>query len=367
MNNKKKFTNILLKNLILMAIPQLMILTALLFTVISVRKHNDVKVFTLDDIHETESYFIDNMVNVIYETESLKPAGFDQITGEKMTGQYFYEYKDGRLFIVLLKEETANKVKNGEKISFKVKIIKDTPTADYILSEYATTLGLENAKIEGAVSPYILDETKFPGLWIKSLKCMHYVLVVVLVILLAYILVASYNPALNRQARQLKKYGKPGKVVRRIDKEMRKKLLYRSDNIYVTESFLIVVYVSRIDIIYLDDVKYISKNKVEIKKGPFGRKRTEYQLTLSNVEKMYFEMTIPDEQTIDDIIYYIRGDIEMSEDINEKDDIKEEEMSYDSVNEEGAVNPENEIDDDIIFVDMDGFINEFESIDDMDE
>ena len=42
-------------------------------------------------------------------------------------------------------------------------------------------------------------------------------------------------------------------------------------------------------------------------------------------------------------------------------------MSYDSVNEEGAVNPENEIDDDIIFVDMDGFINEFESIDDMDE
>ena len=196
------------------------------------------------------------------------------------------------------------------------------------------TLELGTESREKAYSVYVLDQLRYPRMWILMLDVFYYVLHGAIAVLLLYLIIAFYRPQILKQARVIKRFGKVKSVVADLDYEMRNELLYQSDNIFVTESYLIVAYVSRIDVVYLDDVEYMSKHE-EIKKNHlFGGKKKTYRLTLSNVEKMYFEMFIDDEQTIDDVAYYIQG-------ADEDDEEEEAESGL----AEGDINEE-KIDDD---------------------
>ncbi|SEF54088.1 hypothetical protein SAMN04487934_101515 [Eubacterium ruminantium] len=305
---KKKFTGMLVRNLILMAIPQIIIMVALIFTVMNTRRQEKVIVHDMDSLDEIEEYYIEGKINVIFTVEGLKYAGFDSVLEGEKLGQYFYKYVNGKVYFFLLNNESAEKVREGRSSKLRFRIQRDKAVSEHIMNEYIESLNLQNVNMEGTSSIYLLDQLKYPGTWILALKIMHYALVTSLLVLLFYILIAASNPSVIRQARPLKRFGKVRGVITDIDREMRKKLLYRSDNIYVTEGYLIVEYISRIDVVKLDDVRFISKNEMSIRKGLFGKKKSRFQLTLSNVEKMYFEMFIDDEQTIDDVIYYIRGE-----------------------------------------------------------
>ena len=299
---KKRFTGILVRNLILMAIPQIIILVALIFTVMNTRNHKNVSTYEMDDLTQQEAFYIGDMRNVIFTPEKLSYAGFDSVADDEKMGSYYFAYKDGKVYFVILNNESAKKADRGEYSKMKFRIVRDKPTTEHIMNEYIESLGLQGASMDGTGSIYIMDQLKYPEMWIIALKIMHYLLAIALLALLLYLLIACRLPSITRQARSLKKYGKVKAVITSLDRELRKKLLYKNGNIYVTESYLIVEYISKVDVVLLDDVRYISKNIIE------GKKKRRFQLTLSNVEKMYFEMFIDDEQTIDDVIYYIRGE-----------------------------------------------------------
>lgn len=299
---KKRFTGILVRNLILMAIPQIIILVALIFTVMNTRNHKNVSTYEMYDLTQQEAFYIGDMRNVIFMPEKLSYAGFDNVADDEKMGSYYFAYKDGKVYFFILNNESAKKADRGEYSKMKFRIVRDKPTTEHIMNEYIESLGLQGASMDGTGSIYIMDQLKYPEMWIIALKIMHYLLATALLALLLYLLIACRLPSITRQARSLKKYGKVKAVITSLDRELRKKLLYKNGNIYVTESYLIVEYISKVDVVLLDDVRYISKNIIE------GKKKRRFQLTLSNVEKMYFEMFIDDEQTIDDVIYYIRGE-----------------------------------------------------------
>ena len=303
----------LIRNLILMAIPMAFILFAALITVSHMRKMDDAQVYDMDDANLAEEYYLTGKVNVLVRISGLQYSGFDYKVGDKIKGSYFYLYRGGKMNIFLLDNDMTERVKKAEEgsaFSVKFRIVKDELTTDHILSEYMETLGLNTDSKEDAVSVYVLDQLRFPKMWIVMLDVFYYILQGAIAILLLYLIVAFYRPQILKQARVLKRFGKVKSVVADLDYEMRNELLYQSDNIFVTESYLIVAYVSRIDVVYLDDVEYMSKHE-ETKRG--GRMKT-YRLTLSNVEKMYFEMFIDDEQTIDEVAYYIQGGDENEQD-----------------------------------------------------
>ena len=327
----------LIRNLILMAIPMAVILFAALITNSHMRKMDDARTYDMDDVNLAEEYYLSGRVNVLVRISDLKYSGFDYKSGEKIKGSYFYLYRSGKMHIFLLDNDMSDRVKqaaDGSAYSVKFRIVRDELTTDHILGEYMETLELGTESREKAYSVYVLDQLRYPRMWILMLDVFYYVLQGAIAVLLLYLIIAFYRPQILKQARVLKRFGKVKSVVADLDYEMRNELLYQSDNIFVTESYLIVAYVSRIDVVYLDDVEYMSKHE-EIKKNHlFGGKKKTYRLTLSNVEKMYFEMFIDDEQTIDDVAYYIQG-------ADEDDEEEEAESGL----AEGDINEE-KIDDD---------------------
>lgn len=332
----KRFTKMLVRNLILMAIPLALIISAAFLSVSHMRKMDDAKVYDMEDIGAAEEFYTLGKVNVRLRISDLVYSGFDYISKDKKLGSYFYSFNNGRISLYLLDNDMSERVREaaeGTAFTVKFRIVKDELTAGYIVSEYAETLGLMEHTDGEASSIYVLDQLRFPEMWIRILKIVYYALIASLIMLGLYILIAFYRPQILKQARELKRFGNVKSVVADLDYEMKNKLLYQSDNIFVTDSYLIVAYVSRIDVVYLDDVKYMSKHEELKKNRLFGGKKKTYRLTLSNVEKMYFEMFIDDEQTIDDVAYYIQGEEE--EKIYETDSRDEDEVSeeYDEASE----------------------------------
>lgn len=333
----KRFTKMLVRNLILMAIPLALIISAAFLSVSHMRKMDDAKVYDMEDIGAAEEFYTLGKVNVRLRISDLVYSGFDYISKDKKLGSYFYSFNNGRISLYLLDNDMSERVREaaeGTAFTVKFRIVKDELTAGYIVSEYAETLGLMEHTDGEASSIYVLDQLRFPEMWIRILKIVYYALIASLIMLGLYILIAFYRPQILKQARELKRFGSVKSVVADLDYEMKNKLLYQSDNIFVTDSYLIVAYVSRIDVVYLDDVKYMSKHEELKKNRLFGGKKKTYRLTLSNVEKMYFEMFIDDEQTIDDVAYYIQGEEE--EKIYETDSRDEDEVSeeYDEASED---------------------------------
>ena len=329
----KRFTEMLVRNLILMAIPLALIISAALITVSHMRKMDDAKVYDMEDIADEEEFYLLGKVNVRLRIQDLIYSGFDYYSENKKQGSYFYIFRDGKINMFLLDNDMSERILEsaaGTAYTVKFRIVKDELTASHIVDEYTNSLGLKVQSEEDASNPYLLDQLRFPATWIKMLKLLRYILTASLVLLGLYIIIAFYRPQILKQARVLKRFGNVKSVVADLDYEMKNKLLYQSDNIFVTESYLIVAYVSRIDVVFLDDVKYMSKHEEKKKNRLFGGKKKTYRLTLSNVEKMYFEMFIEDEQTIDDVAYYIQGE-ENDEMIYEHDKDPEDDSEEDSL------------------------------------
>ena len=147
-------------------------------------------------------------------------------------------------------------------------------------------------------------------------------------------ILATAFPVLNHEAQVLRRYGKVGRYIRKLDREMDSKLKMHQDNVIVTENFLIVSYLSHIDVVRIDDIKYLSKH-VEKRRRRMGRPITVYRFTASNGEDLYFEADFFDEGVINDVIYYMRGEPLLEyEEMSEQERAQEEAMMQDAIAEE---------------------------------
>ena len=105
------------------------------------------------------------------------------------------------------------------------------------------------------------------------------------------------------QAKKLRAYGRRSAVIEQLNKELRDKLYFHYHGIYVTDNFLVATYWFHTDVIRLDDVRYLSKNRVEERSG-----RELYRLTLSEPETdLFYEIDFREEELIDACVDAIRG------------------------------------------------------------
>ena len=105
------------------------------------------------------------------------------------------------------------------------------------------------------------------------------------------------------QAKKLRAYGRRSAVIEQLNTELRDKLYFHYHGIYVTDNFLVATYWFHTDVIRLDDVRYLSKNRVEERGG-----RELYRLTLSEPETdLFYEIDFREEELIDACVDAIRG------------------------------------------------------------
>lgn len=324
------YRKLLRKNLLYIAFPVVLVLSALLLLLLQTSR---LEMFTFREMEESkteEMYYKAGQRNVVIHFNDLKSAGFSQMSGDKKSGEYFYHMEDGRIKLVLLTTSTAEKYRAG-KMNQKpiyVRIVKDEVTVRHFEGEYAETLGIGQEELEGIGSPYVFDETEYPRIRILILRIASYAISGLLGALMIYVILAMIHPAFCFEAWSLKQYGKVSRMIRRLDREMGKKLRFHQDNVTVTENYLIVSYISRIDVVRIDDIKYLSKH-VEKRRRGLAKPIHVYRLTASNADDLFFEADFFDEEIINDVIYYMRGEplLEYEEQIRKEKEEEEDQIA----------------------------------------
>ena len=340
------FSKLLRKNLLYMAFPVVLVLSVLLLLLQQVSRLEIFQTGTMEDTTQVKEYFASGQRNVSVMLPGLKSTGFSQMANEKEKAEYFYRMEGDEMQLVLLTKSTANAYRRGEydRKAIRVRIIRDEVAARHIEREYANSLGLTGDSMDGICSVYVFDETEYPLMRVRILRYSSIVIAVLLILIMLYVILATAFPALNHEARVLRRFGNVGRIIRRIDREMERKLRYHQDNVTVTENYLIVSYISHVDVIQIDDIKYLSKH-VEKRKRGLGRPVHVYRLTASNADDLFFEADFFDEETVNDVIYFMRGEplLEYEEYVQkereEEENVLAEQMSE---NEKEAVTEEDQ-------------------------
>ncbi len=304
----KIFQNLLLKNTVAITIPAIVVFLILIFVFSRYPVMSQVKCHDLNKVENLTEKLAEleaaDTTNIKYTAENLYYTGFNYYIDGKIEGAYYYMMNDNDMIFFLIK--TKNPAMRIDSITVKGKIVKDYVSTEHILSRLAEGTGLDNKKIFEYSSGYLISEPDYPYALITMVYVFFYAPIVVCVLIFAYTILVWINPLMHGQTRQLAAYGEPGSIIEELNLQLKKKLVYKKNNIYITEDYMVVSYLTKTDVIRLDYIKYLSKNLVE--KEHSGRKKeTVYRLTMSNPEKMFYEVDFTSEALIDDVVRYIRG------------------------------------------------------------
>lgn len=307
---KKKFETLLLRNTLAIAFPALAVFVVLIFMFLRYPVFDNIKCNDIGNIEDVNSrialLYEEETTNVKYIAKNLHYTGFDYFVDNKRVGAYYYSMENEQLIMFLVK--TDNPAKTIDQIELKGKIIKDSISTNHIMNQFAAENGLDEELLDGYCSEFIISEPDYPYAYIALVYVIFALPVVICLLIIIYTLLVWAHPVIHSQARQLEEYGEVAEIIDEINDQLTNYLVFYKNNIYITEGYMIVNYLTKTDVIKLDYIKYLSKNKVEENRFPFYRKVL-FRLTMSNPEKMFYEVDFASEELIDDVVDYIRGTV----------------------------------------------------------
>lgn len=305
---KKKFERLLLKNTLAVALPATVVFLVLIFMFIRYPIFDKIKcndIGNIENVDERLAALYDaETTNVKYIAKNLYYTGFDYYVDNKLKGAYYYSTENDNLIMFLVKTDKPEMY--IEQISLKGKIIKDSISTNHIMNQFALENELSPELLKGYCSEYIISEPDYPYAYVALVYVFFASPIIICVIVFIYTLLVWSNPVMHSQSRQLAEYGEPGAIIEELNLQLRNRIIFRKNNIYITEDYMIVNYLTRTDVIKLDYIKYLSKNIIEKYTLP-GKSAKLYRLTMSNPEKMFYEVDFTSEELIDDVVDYIRG------------------------------------------------------------
>lgn len=239
--------------------------------------------------------------NVEVETDNLIYAGFNYYVNGEIKGAYYYQLNQDRIMFYIV--ETNNPEMQLDKIRIRARVIKDNVSTEYILTQLMTDAGFDRGFADDYYSEYVISECDYPKNYITMLYILLAAPIVIGVCIVIYTVIVWLNPVIHGQARQLRNYGDIHSIIEELNLQMLNHMVYKINNIYITEDYLIVSYLVRTDVIKLDQIKELEKTEIE--KHTFMKKQKLYKLAFYNKNKTEYEIKLYNEETLNDIIDYI--------------------------------------------------------------
>lgn len=303
----RRYELLMLKNTCAIAVPAMAVLIILVFMLSRyplIDRTRCVEIGNIDNLNKRLSeLYIDGTTNVSFTANELKYTGFNYLEDGKIKAGYYYYVEDGKLLVMLVNTDKPEAVIKNKTV--KGKIIKDNVVTSHIMNEYAVKNDIDYNLLKEYCSEYVISEPNYPYLFSWMLYVIVVSPIIVCVIILCYTLVTWFNPRFNSQTNQLAVYGEIEDIIEDLNAQMTNALKLKKSNVYVTTDYMIVSYLTKTEVIKLDYIKFLSKNIVEKK---IGLKTKEiYRLTMSDPEKLFFEVDFGSEELIDAVVESIRG------------------------------------------------------------
>ncbi|MGN0436567.1 MAG: hypothetical protein ACI4D8_08065 [Wujia sp.] len=301
----KKFELLLLKNTLAVAIPAIGVFVALIFLLMKYPVFENVNSTYIDNGNigvMLPELYEKGHTNVLYEAENLYYTGFDYFVDQKKEGAYYYCIQDNQIYVFLI--DTKNPEQKLDKVELKGKIIKDTIAPAHIMSELAGDNDVYDNLVEGILCPYVISEPDYPHKLVVTVYLFFFSPIIICVLIFIYTIVIWVNPSIHSQSRQLEVYGNVPEIIKDLNKQLKYHLFFRKHNVYITKDYVVVNYLTRTDVIRIDFIRYLSKNLTD-SNVPFRKKKV-YRLTMSNPDKIFYEVDFTSESLCDNVVKYIR-------------------------------------------------------------
>lgn len=301
----KRFELLLLKNTLAVAIPAIGVFVALIFMLMKYPVFEHVNTTFVDT--ENISVMLPELyekghTNVIYQAENLYYSGFDYYVDQKMQGAYYYCIQNNEIFVFLV--DTKKPEQKLDSVELKGKIIRDTIAPAHILSELSQDNEVYENLVEGILCPYVISEPDYPHRLVVTVYLFFASPIIICVIIFIYTILIWINPSIHSQSKQLEVYGNVSEIIKDLNKQLKYHLFFRKHNVYITKDYVVVNYLTRTDVIRIDYIRYLSKNLTD-SNVPFRRKKV-YRLTMSNPDKIFYEVDFTSESLCDSVVKYIR-------------------------------------------------------------
>lgn len=302
---RKKFEWIMMCNTFAVVIPIMVLLIALIVIGIRYSFFHAVRCYDITDVEPAEKQIVRlydaGVTSVRYHGNDLYYTGYDYLVEDKIKGAYYYSIVDDHMLFFLVKTGKpepyiANKTVKG-------RILKDEIVTQHILNGLAENGGISTDILEGFFDCYVISEPDYPYVYTGIAYIIVGALSIIYVAVIAYVVYLWTHPYKHPQAKQLRAFGRRSAVIEELNDQIADSLYFKYRGIYITEDYLIACYLFHTDVIRLDDVRYLSKNRVEEKNG-----KELYRLTLSEPKTdLFYEIDFKDEELIDACVEAIRG------------------------------------------------------------
>lgn len=304
---KKRFETILLKNTLAITLPAIAVFLLLIFMFTRYPLFDQIRCNNIGNIENVgqriEELYDAGTTNVKYTAKNLYYTGFDYYVDGEIQGAYYYMMDRSYMMLFLIK--TQNPKMTIDSITIKGAIVKDVVSTEHILNRLTAETGMNFAWMQEYCCEYLVSEPDYPYSYIVMVYVFFYSPIVICVLIFVYTLLVWANPLMHPQSRQLAVYGEPGAIIEELDLQLRNRLRFKRNNIYITDDYMIVSYLTKTDVIRLDYILYLSKNLVE-GAHHFRRHGDIYRLTMSNPDKLFCEVNFSSETLIDEVIACIR-------------------------------------------------------------
>lgn len=303
----KRFETILLKNTLAITLPAIAVFLLLVFMFARYPLFDQIRCNSIGNIENVvqriEDLYDAGTTNVKYTAKNLYYTGFDYYVDGKIEGAYYYMMDKNHMMLFLIK--TRDPKMTIDSITIKGTIVKDVVSTEHILNRLTAETGMDFSWMEEYCCDYLVSEPDYPYSFIIMVYVFFYSPIIICVLIFVYTLLVWVNPLLYPQSRQLAVYGEPAAIIEELNLQLRNRLRFKRNNIYITDDYMIVSYVMKTDVIRLDYIRYLSKNLIE-DGHRFRRHGNIYRLTMSNPDKLFCEVNFNSEALIDEVIACIR-------------------------------------------------------------
>lgn len=301
----KKFEWMIMKNTMLWLLPVLGLLLVLIIAGIRYSIFHVVQCYTIsggEPIEEQITHlYEEGKTSVRYDAGTLYYAGYDYLVEDEIQGAYYYGFEENHMVFCLIKTKAPKAVMEGRTV--KGRIIKDEVVTEHMIAGLSKNGDIPIEILDGFYDSYVISEPDYPYVYTGIAYLIVTALSLLYVFAMSYAVRLWMYPQKNPQAKKLQVFGEVETVIAQLNMELREHLYFQYHGICVTDNFLIAKYWMHTDVVRLDDVRYLSKNRVEEKNG-----RVLYRLTLSEPETdLFYEIDFREEGLIDACVDAIRG------------------------------------------------------------
>lgn len=262
----------------------------------------DYRVYSAATVTDADQMMEMNQRNVDIRCRGIQDAGFLSVRDGKTLGHFGLVQAERSAYLVLLKDETWQKIRRGENTALlHCRLIQDDKAEKEVEELYAGAMNLSKESMDQFLSPVILDETSYPGEKILALQILKPGILLILILSILYLVLALFFPSCQESARVLDRLNRSGKHhrlrkraarIRILDRELEKKLLFMESGLLITEHYVILPGAMHLRVCRLADLQNGETKKIVSR----GRKKEKYRVTAGNGH-ISFRYDFPDEQT----------------------------------------------------------------------